>query len=50
MAYLWGRNVFDEIYTVRGFFFGNEPPDFPNTLYTRQGDPRQFGVTVRYHF
>lgn len=49
-AYVWGRNVFDEIYTVRGFFFGNEPPDFPNTLYTRQGDPRQFGVTVRYHF
>ena len=49
-AFVWGRNVFDEVYTVRGFFFGNEPPDFPNTLYTRQGDPRQFGVTLRYHF
>jgi len=48
-AALWGRNVLDERYTVRGFYFGNEPPDFPNKLYTRLGDPRQYGVTVRYH-
>ena len=47
-ASLWGRNVFDERYFVRGFYFGNEPPDFPNKLYTRLGDPRQYGVTVRY--
>ena len=26
-VYAWGRNVFDEDYDVRGFFFGNEPPD-----------------------
>ena len=25
-VYAWGRNVFDEDYAVRGFFFGNEPP------------------------
>jgi outer membrane receptor protein involved in Fe transport len=49
-ASLWGRNVLDERYTVRGFYFGNEPPDFPNKLYTRLGDPRQYGVTVRYRF
>lgn len=49
-AYVWGRNIFDEVYTVRGFFFGNEPPDFPPTLYTRRGDPAQFGVTVKYRF
>jgi hypothetical protein len=35
---------------VRGFFFGNEPPDFPNTLYTRLGDPRQVGVTFEKKF
>jgi outer membrane cobalamin receptor len=49
-ATLWGRNVFDEEYAVRGFYFGNEPPDFPNTLNTRQGDPRHFGVTFDKRF
>jgi hypothetical protein len=33
---------------VRGFYFGNEPPDFPATLYTRLGDPRHYGITVKY--
>ncbi len=45
-AQLWARNLLDEHYAVRGFFFGNEPPDFPSTLYIRQGDPRQIGVTL----
>ncbi|HEU4624630.1 MAG TPA: TonB-dependent receptor [Steroidobacteraceae bacterium] len=49
-AYLWGRNVFDRVYAVRGFFFGNEPPDFPNKLYIQRGDPRQIGVTFHYSF
>jgi outer membrane cobalamin receptor len=47
---LWGRNLADEYYAVRGFYFGNEPPDFPNTLYTRAGDPRQVGVTLERRF
>lgn len=47
---LWARNLADTDYAVRGFFFGNEPPNFPNTLYTRQGDPRQLGVTVERRF
>jgi len=47
-AYLWGRNVFDERYAVRGFYFGLEPPDFPNRLYVQQGDPQQFGVTLTW--
>ncbi|MDH3547037.1 MAG: TonB-dependent receptor, partial [Gammaproteobacteria bacterium] len=47
---MWARNVFDEDYAVRGFYFGNEPPDFPNTLYTRLGDPRQIGVTFDRSF
>lgn len=49
-AQVYARNLFDKEYAVRGFFFGNEPPNFPNTLYTRQGDPRQIGFTVDMHF
>jgi len=45
---LWTRNLFDEEYFVRGFYFGNEPPDFPPALYTRLGDPRHYGITVSY--
>jgi iron complex outermembrane receptor protein len=45
---LWVRNLLDEEYFVRGFFFGNEPPDFAGTLYTRLGDPRHYGLTVGY--
>ena len=47
---LWARNLFDRDYTVRGFYFGNEPPDFPATLYTRFGDPRQVGITFDMRF
>jgi iron complex outermembrane receptor protein len=49
-VYLWGRNLLNKDYTVRGFYFGDEPPDFPIKLYTQLGEPRNFGVhfTVRY--
>jgi outer membrane receptor protein involved in Fe transport len=46
--YAWGRNVLDERHAVRGFYFGLEPPDYPDKLYVQQGDPRQFGVTVSW--
>jgi len=49
-AALWIRNAFDERYAVRGFYFGNEPPLFPPTLYIRQGDPRHTGVTFDMRF
>ena len=49
-ASLWVRNLTDEQYAVRGFFFGNEPPNFEPTLYTRLGDPRVVGVTVDWRF
>jgi len=49
-ADVWVRNLTDERYPVRGFYFGNEPPDFPPALYLRWGDPRQFGLTLRYAF
>jgi outer membrane receptor protein involved in Fe transport len=47
-AYLWVRNVFDEDYVIRGFYFGNEPPLFPNKRYTQLGEPRQVGVTFKW--
>ena len=47
---LWGRNLTDKDYAVRGFYFGNEPPDFAASLYTRLGDPRQVGVTIERRF
>ncbi len=50
LVHAWGRNLTDEYYAVRGFYFGNEPPDFPPTLYTRAGDPRQVGVTIERRF
>jgi outer membrane receptor protein involved in Fe transport len=49
-VHLWLRNALDERYPVRGFFFGNEPPDFPEKLYLRLGDPRQGGVTASLRF
>jgi iron complex outermembrane recepter protein len=49
-AYAWARNVFDERYAMRGFFFGNEPPDFANRRYVQNGDPRQLGITLTYSF
>jgi iron complex outermembrane receptor protein len=49
-AEAWVRNLFDERYPVRGFYFGNEPPDFPTRLYLRWGDPRQAGITARFSF
>lgn len=49
-AEAWVHNLFDERYPVRGFYFENEPPDFPTKLYLRWGDPRQAGVTIRYSF
>jgi outer membrane receptor protein involved in Fe transport len=47
---LWGRNLFDEEYAVRGFFFGNEPPEFAPTEYIQRGDPLQVGTTLFIRF
>ncbi len=44
--YGWVRNALDTRYATRGFFFGNEPPDFNPKRYIQNGDPRQAGVTV----
>ena len=47
---LWVRNVFNKYYSVRGFYFGNEAPNFEDTLYRRHGDPRHFGLMIQYDF
>ena len=47
---LWMRNLFDKYYSTRGFFFGNEAPNFIDTLYRRQGDPKHIGISLRYNF
>ncbi len=49
--YLWGKNLADTQYGVRGFYFGNEPDtDWAPALYERYGDPRSFGLTFSYHY
>jgi outer membrane receptor protein involved in Fe transport len=47
-AYLWGRNLLNKDYAVRGFYFGDVPPNFPNELYIQLGDPRTWGVNFSY--
>ncbi|NBU26093.1 MAG: TonB-dependent receptor, partial [Gammaproteobacteria bacterium] len=47
-ASLWVLNAFDRGCAQRGFFFGNEPPDYPDKLYVQKIDPRQAGFTVSW--
>ena len=49
-AYLWGRNLFDKNYPVRGFYFGDVPPNFPNQFFRQLGEPRVWGVNFTYSF
>ena len=49
-AFAWVRNLFDQYHAVRGFFFSNVPPDWPEQEFRQQGDPRYLGVTIRRQF
>ena len=49
-AYLSGRNLLDKRYPVRGFYFGDVPPNFPNELYVQLGDPRTWVASVTVKF
>lgn len=49
-ASLFARNLFDESYAMRGFFFENEPPDFPTKRYVQPADGRLVGATLAYVF
>ena len=45
---LWSRNLTDADYQTRGYYFDNFGAG--DELYTQQGDPRTFGVTLSYDF
>ncbi len=47
---LWAKNLFDERYEKRVFYFGNADPDYLETRYEDRADPRQIGVTATYRF
>ena len=47
---LWARNLLDEEYDVRGFYFGLEPPNYSDKLYVHRGDPSQIGITLEIDF
>ncbi|MBD3790625.1 MAG: TonB-dependent receptor [Campylobacterales bacterium] len=50
-AILWARNITNEEYQVRGFYFANNPANgYIDELYIQQGNPRTFGLTVSYDF
>lgn len=46
---LWGRNLFDEEYEKRVFFFANNDPLYDDPRrFENPADPRQFGITANY--
>ncbi len=46
---LWGRNLSDATYEVRGYHFGNDPRiDYEPRTYTQFGEPRRYGATVHW--
>ena len=48
---LWGRNLLDEKYDTRGFFFPNNPGNgYAPEKYTQKGEPRVFGVNLSIDF
>lgn len=47
----WARNVFDETYATRGFYFPNDPRDgWQAKGYYHFAEPLVFGVTFDYNF
>jgi outer membrane receptor protein involved in Fe transport len=48
---VWARNLFDEEYASRGFYFGNDPRDFYQAkAYYQLAEPAVFGATFDYNF
>jgi outer membrane receptor protein involved in Fe transport len=48
---LWARNMLDEDYATRGFYFGNDPrDDYAAKAYTQLGEPAVVGLTLDYQF
>jgi len=50
-AIVWARNITDENYYTRGFYFANDPSNgWEPELYVQQGNPRTIGFTLSYDF
>ncbi len=55
---IWGRNILDKRYAVRGFYFGLEPiwneqnkeHEYPQREYMSYGDPLNYGISLDYTF
>jgi len=48
---IWARNLTDEKYANRGFYFGNDPRDgYTAKQYTQLSEPLVFGVSLDYQF
>jgi iron complex outermembrane receptor protein len=48
---VWGRNLGDKDYAVHGLYFANDPrKGYVNEAYRQFGEPRVYGVDVRYEF
>lgn len=47
---IWGRNLFNERYEKRVYFFGNEDPDYIEKRYEDRADARQIGGSVAFRF
>ena len=48
---LWGRNLTDEAYFIRGYYFGNDPRiDYAERGYTQLGEPRRVGLSISRAF
>jgi outer membrane receptor protein involved in Fe transport len=48
-VYAWAKNLTDERYATRGYFFDHFDGD-GERQYVRLGDPRQLGITTRLRF
>jgi iron complex outermembrane receptor protein len=47
---LWAKNLFDEVYDQRVFFFGNAEPDYLETRYEDRAAPRQVGASAAWRW
>ncbi len=48
---VWGRNLANEEYANRGFYFGNDPRDgYAPKQYTQLSEPLVFGASLDYQF
>lgn len=47
---IWCKNIFDETYSLRGYYFANMPPAWQDDLYTQKEAPRSYGISASYEF